>query len=239
MLNISILSAFFAGIISFVSPLIPAYLSFISGLSIDEMKSEENRWKAIRKVGLNSLLFILGFSLIFILLGASATFFGSFLRSHMFIFNKIAGLIIIILGLHLLGVFRIPWLYYEKRFHTKGRTLGILTPFIAGLAFAFGWTPCVGPILGGVLLLASNQATVIKGMILLAFYSAGLGIPFLIAGVGFNLFLNFFEKIKKHFKVIEVISGAFLILVGVLIFLDSFGLIAQFLYKLFPWLTIG
>lgn len=236
MLNISILSAFFAGLISFISPcvlpLIPAYLSFISGLSIEELKSENNKWKAASRVSLNSLLFILGFSVVFVSMGASATYLGSFLRYHFSIFNKIAGIVIVILGFHFLGVYRIPWLYYEKRFHNKGKTLGILTPFIVGLFFAFGWTPCVGPILAGVLLLASNQTTVVKGMILLVFYSAGLGIPFLITGVGFNLFLNVFEKIKRYFRIIEIISGLFLILVGALIFLGSLGLITDFFYKL-------
>jgi cytochrome c-type biogenesis protein len=242
MLNVSILSAFLAGIISFVSPcvlpLIPAYLSFVSGLSIEQMKSEDDRWKVTRKVSLNAFLFILGFSVVFVSLGASATFLGSFLRSNSFLFNKIAGMVIVIFGLHLLGIFRIPWLYYEKRFHTKDRTLGILTPFILGLAFAFGWTPCVGPILAGVLLLASNQDTIFKGMILLASYSAGLGIPFLVAGVGFNLFLDFFQKAKKHFRAIEAVSGLFLILIGVLIFFGSFGFISEFLYKLSPQLDV-
>ena len=243
MLNISILTAFLAGIFSFVSPcvlpLIPAYLSFISGFSIEQMKSEGNRWRVIKRVGLNSLLFILGFSLVFVLLGASATFLGSFLRSHRPLFDKIAGIIIVIFGLHLLGIFRIPWLYYEKRFHANDRTLGMLTPFVLGLTFAFGWAPCVGPILAGMLLLASTEATILKGIILLSFYSAGLGVPFFAAGVGFNLFIHLFEKLKRYFKIIEIISGLFLILVGVLVFLDSFRLISEFLYRVFPWLTVG
>ena len=142
-------------------------------------------------------------------------------------------------GLHLLGVFRIPWLYYEKRFHTQGRTLGIITPFILGLAFAFGWTPCVGPILAGMLLLASTQASVFKGMLLLAFYSLGLGIPFFVAGLGFNLFIDLFERFKKSLRMIEMISGLFLVLIGVLLFLDSFRLISEFLYRVLPWLTVG
>jgi cytochrome c-type biogenesis protein len=243
MLDISILTAFLAGIISFVSPcvlpLIPAYLSFISGFSIEEMKNEINRWKIIKKVSLSSSFFILGFSLVFVTLGASATFLGSFLRSHISLFNKIAGVIIMVFGLHLLGVFRIPWLYYEKRFHTQKRTMGILTPFVLGLAFAFGWAPCVGPILAGVLLLASTQTTLLKGMLLLSFYSLGLGLPFFVAGVGFNLFVDLFQKFKKHLRIIEIISGVFLIAIGVLVFLSSFRLVSEFLYGLFPWLTVG
>ena len=184
------------------------------------------------RVGLNALLFILGFSIVFVSMGASATYLGSFLRSHFSIFNKIAGILIVVLGLHFLGVYRIPWLYYEKRFHTKSKASGILTPLVVGLLFAFGWTPCVGPILAGVLLLASNQNTVVKGMILLIFYSAGLGIPFLVAGVGFNLFLNVFEKMRRYFRTIEVLSGLFLISIGVLIFLGSLGLLTDVFYKL-------
>jgi cytochrome c-type biogenesis protein len=243
MLNISILTAFLAGIISFISPcvlpLIPAYLSFISGFSIEEMKNGADRWKILKKVSLNSLFFILGFSFVFVAMGASATFLGSLLRSHISLFTKIAGAVIVVFGLHLLGVFRIPWLYYEKRFHTQGKTLGIITPFILGLAFAFGWTPCVGPILAGMLLLASTQASVLKGMLLLVFYSLGLGLPFFAVGLGFNLFIDLFERFKKHLRVIEIISGLFLILVGVLLFLGSFRLISEFLYRVFPWLTVG
>ncbi len=231
--NISLLAAFTAGLISFISPcvlpLIPAYLSFISGVSVEEMKSRERGSEVLKKVSLNTLLFILGFSVVFVALGASATFLGDFLLSKLSIFNKIAGAIIMLLGLHLLGVFRIRFLNYEKRFHTRSRPLGLVGSFLVGLAFAFGWTPCIGPILAGILLVASNQDTVAKGMVLLSSYSLGLGIPFFVTAVSFHSFLSVFGWIRKHFRTVEIISGLFLILIGFLIFTGSFSTLTGFL----------
>ena len=231
--NVSLLAAFTAGLISFVSPcvlpLIPAYLSFISGVSVEEMKSRERKSEVLKKVSLNTLFFILGFSVVFVALGASATFVGDFLLSKLSIFNKIAGAIIMLLGLHLLGVFRIRFLNYEKRFHTRSRPLGPLGSFLVGLAFAFGWTPCIGPILAGILLVASNQDTVAKGMVLLSSYSLGLGIPFFVTAVSFHSFLSVFGWIRKHFRTVEIISGLFLILIGFLIFTGSFSALTGFL----------
>ncbi len=231
--NISLFAAFTAGLISFISPcvlpLIPAYLSFISGVSVEEMKSRDKKSQALKKVSLNTVLFVLGFSVVFVALGASATFIGDFLLSKLSLFNKVAGAIIMILGLHLLGVFRIRFLNYEKRFHAKRRPLGLLGSFLMGLAFAFGWTPCIGPILAGILLLASNQDTVTKGVVLLSSYSLGLGIPFFVTAVSFHSFLSVFGWIKKHFRTVEIISGVFLILVGFLIFIGSFSSLTGFL----------
>jgi cytochrome c-type biogenesis protein len=233
--NISLLAAFTAGLISFVSPcvlpLIPAYLSFISGVSVEEMKSRDRKSEVLRKVSLNTILFVLGFSLIFVALGASATFVGDFLLSKLSLFNKIAGAIIMLLGLHLLGVFRISFLNYEKRFHARSRSLGPLSSFLLGLAFAFGWTPCIGPILAGILLVASNQDTVTKGIVLLSAYSLGLGIPFFVTAVSFHSFLSVFGWIKKHFRVVEIISGLFLITIGFLIFIGSFSSLTGFLVR--------
>jgi cytochrome c-type biogenesis protein len=233
--NVSLFAAFTAGLISFISPcvlpLIPAYLSFISGVSVEEMKSQDRKSAVLKKVSLNTLLFILGFSLVFVALGASATFIGDFLLSKLSLFNKIAGVIIVLLGLHLLGVFRIPFLNYEKRFHTKSKPLGLLGSFLVGLAFAFGWTPCIGPILAGILLLASNQDTITKGVVLLSSYSLGLGIPFFVTAVSFHSFLSVFGWIKKHFRTIEIISGLFLIIIGFLIFIGSFSSLTGFLVR--------
>jgi cytochrome c-type biogenesis protein len=241
--NVSLLAAFTAGVISFISPcvlpLIPGYLSFISGVSLEEMKGEEKKSEALKKVTLNTLLFVLGFSVVFTAMGASATFVGEFLLSKLSLFNKIAGAIIILLGLHIMGVFRISFLNYEKRFHTKSKPLGPLGSFVVGLAFAFGWTPCIGPILGGILLLASNQDTMGKGIVLLSSYSLGLGIPFLITAVSFNTFLGVFGWVKKHFRTIEIISGLLLVIIGVFIFIGSFGYIASLLNQWFPWLQTG
>ena len=233
--NVSLFAAFTAGIISFISPcvlpLIPAYLSFISGVSVEEMKSRDRKSQALKKVSVNTILFVLGFSVVFVALGASATFVGDFLLSKLSLFNKIAGAIIILLGLHLLGVFRIRFLNYEKRFHARSRPLGPLGSFLVGLAFAFGWTPCIGPILAGILLLASNQDTVTKGVVLLSAYSLGLGIPFFVTAVSFHTFLSVFGWIKKHFRVVEIISGLFLIIIGFLIFIGSFSALTGFLIR--------
>ncbi len=241
--NVSILAAFTAGIISFISPcvlpLIPGYLSFISGVSVEELKSGDKKSGALRKVSTNTLLFVLGFTVVFVAMGASATFVGEFLLSKLSLFNKIAGVIIIILGLHIIGVFRIPFLNYEKRFHARGRPLGPLGSFVVGLAFAFGWTPCIGPILGGILALAANQDTVGKGVVLLSSYSLGLGIPFFITAVSFNTFLGFFGWVKKHFRTIEIISGLLLVGIGFLMFIGSFGYIAGLMTQWFPWLEGG
>lgn len=235
--NISLLAAFTAGIISFISPcvlpLIPGYLSFISGVSVEEMEIGDKRSKALKKVVLNTLFFVLGFSVVFTALGASATFVGSFLLSKISLFNKIAGVIIVILGLHIAGIYRIPFLNYEKRFHARNKPLGPLGSFLIGLAFAFGWTPCIGPILGGILLMASNQGTVLKGVLLLLAYSLGLGIPFFITAISFNTFLGFFGWVKKHFRTIEIISGLFLVAIGILIFFGSFNYITGLFNQLF------
>ncbi|NIM97500.1 MAG: cytochrome c biogenesis protein CcdA [candidate division Zixibacteria bacterium] len=228
--NVTVLAAFTAGIISFISPcvlpLIPGYLSFISGVSLEEMKGGDRKSGALKKVSLNTLLFVLGFSFVFTAMGASATFIGEFLLSKLALFNKIAGVIIVVLGLHIMGLFRISFLNYEKRFHTKTKPLGPLGSFVVGLAFAFGWTPCIGPILGGILLLASNQDTVGKGIVLLSSYSLGLGIPFFITAVSFNTFLGVFGWVKKHFRTVEIVSGLLLVTIGFLIFIGSFSYVA-------------
>ena len=227
--NVSLLAAFTAGIISFISPcvlpLIPGYLSFISGVSLEEMGAGGKKSAALKKVSLNTLFFVLGFTVVFTALGASATFVGSFLLSKLSLFNKIAGIIIVVLGLHITGIFRIPFLNYEKRFHAKSKPIGPLGSFLIGLAFAFGWTPCIGPILGSCLLMACNQDTVGKGIVLLASYSMGLGIPFFVTAVSFSTFLGIFGWVKKHFRTIEIISGLFLVAIGILIFFGSFNYI--------------
>ena len=237
------MAAFTGGLISFISPcvlpLIPGYLSFITGLTLDELQSKEGKLETIKKTSLNSLFFVLGFSIIFILMGASATFLGKFIISKMSIFNKVAGVIIFVFGFHLIGILRIPWLDYEKRFHAKKKRLGLFESFVIGLAFAFGWSPCIGPILAGILVLASNQETVTQGMGLRLAYSLGLGLPFIVTGIGFNLFLDFFGKVKKHFRTIETVSGLFLMIIGVLIFFDAMGFISSFLVRLFPGLLKG
>ncbi len=239
--NIGILTAFAFGFLSFISPcvlpIVPGYISFISGVSLNEIESTGNKLKARRKIILNTLFFVFGFSVVFILLGATATAVGQFLLENLPIFSQIAGVIIIIFGLHMTGVFKIKYLQYEKRIHTRTKPLGFLGSFVVGLAFAFGWTPCIGPILGAILGIAAQKETVFQGIVLLTSYSAGLGIPFLITGISISAFYNFFDKIKHHFKKIEIIGGILLIIVGILMLTGSLTIIASYLTKWLPFLN--
>ncbi len=239
--SVGILAALTAGLISFVSPcvlpVVPAYLSFVSGLSIEEMRASGSDKSLRRTMLLNCLAFVAGFSAVFIALGASATFVGAFLNENMQILAKIAGVVIVIFGLHTIGIFKIPFLNYEKRFHQNQKSAGMLGSFVVGLAFAFGWTPCIGPILGAILGVASTSGSVGKGMMLLSFYSLGLGVPFILAGLSVDSFFRWSGKVKSNFRVIEIVSGLFLIIVGLMIFFDKFGWLATLLSRMFPKLT--
>ena len=241
-MEMSIVTAFLAGIISFVSPcvlpLVPGYLSFISGVSLDDIKTQK-KGGVLKKVTLNTLFFVAGFSLVFIAFGATATTIGQFLGQHKTIISRIAGIMVIVFGLHFMGVFRIKWLLYEKRFQTQGSKAGFLSSFLIGLAFAFGWTPCIGPILAGILTIAAAQETVGQGILLLAVYSAGLGIPFLLTGLAFNTFITLSGKLKQHFRVIETIGGVLLVMVGILLVTNSFTMLSGDFAELFPWLNLG
>ncbi len=244
MSEISMLGAFVAGILSFLSPcvlpLVPAYLSFISGVSVDALRNEEGLGHAnIRKTAIiQSLWFILGFSLVFIALGASASLIGQWLLSHMAVLAKIAGLIIIVFGLHYTGLIRIPFLMVEARLSTENvkGTSGI-GALVLGSAFAFGWTPCIGPILGAILAMAGAQGQIGEGMLLLVLYSVGLGIPFLLAAFATNAFLNWSHQFKRHLHAVEVFSGILLMIVGTMIFLGSFTEVAAWLLEYLPWLA--
>ncbi|PID57031.1 cytochrome C biogenesis protein [candidate division KSB3 bacterium] len=240
--EISMFAAFFAGILSFLSPcvlpLVPAYISFMSGVSVDDLRQSENRRGVLKKTLLTSLAFVIGFTVVFVALGATATTVGEFLLTRIQFISKIAGIVIIVLGLHFLGLFKraLGFLNYEKRFHVQKVQAGAAGAFVIGLAFAFGWTPCVGPILGPILFLAGGQETVGKGILLLTAYSLGLGIPFLLTAVATQKFLHIFDKVKRHFQLIEILSGLFLILVGVLIFSGKFAVVTAKLIEWFPWL---
>jgi cytochrome c-type biogenesis protein len=175
----------------------------------------------MRRAFISSLFFVLGFSTVFISLGASATLVGGFLETKRALFMNIAGIIVILLGLHVLGLFRIRALYGEKRFRAAKLPGGFVGAFIAGFAFAFGWTPCVGPILGTILVYAGDQETVGQGLMLLIAYSAGLGIPFLITALGIGKFIGALDWMTRHFRAVEVVTGCLLILVGVLILANN------------------
>ncbi len=224
--------AFLAGIVSFLSPcvlpLVPGYISMISGLSLSELSEGADRRAATRRAGLASICFVLGFSAVFTALGASASAVGTLLSSHMALLSKLAGALIIVFGLHVTGLVPIRWLYYEKRIQAGG-TPGYLGAFLMGLAFAFGWTPCIGPILASILALAATQETVGQGTALLFVYSLGLGIPFIATGFGVNAFLRFFAKYKPFIRWGEIAAGALLILVGVLVLSNKLTVLVRFL----------
>ena len=224
------IAAFLAGLISFLSPcvltLVPGYVSLISGAGVEELKS--NDAQLLRKGMLNSLAFIVGFSLVFIALGAISTEVGQMLRYYKSTLARVAGVVIIVFGLHLTGIFRIKWLYSDARLHgVKGGS----TPwgaFVIGFAFAFGWTPCVGPILAVILGFAAAQDSVSKGIALLAIYSMGLAVPFLVTSVGIERFLRFYSRFRSHMHALEVASGALLIVLGGLLVAGRFTLISSY-----------
>ena len=189
------------------------------------------------RVGLSSLVFVLGFSSVFIAIGAAATLVGATLQAYKRELGMVGGVIIIVLGLHTAGILPIKWLLYEKRATVKSRPLGLLGAYLVGLAFAFGWTPCIGPILGAILLYASQQDTVAQGIGLLAAYSLGLGVPFVVAGLAVNRFFAASGHIKRHMKAVEYVSGALLIGVGLLLLTDRLTLLAAWFSRMFPALT--
>ena len=223
--------AFIAGLISFLSPcvlpLVPGYISIVSGSSLEQLKAQDKDVSILRTVLMNSITFIVGFSITFILLGASATWLGQVLVSWRQLLDKIAGLILIVFGVHVLGIVKINALYQDKRFHNVEKPRGAIGSLVLGLVFAFGWTPCLGPILAGILAIASTKQTVTEGMLLLGVYSAGLGIPFLMTSFALNKFLAFYGRFKRHFHAVEMVSGALVIAVGIMMVTGSLTRLAS------------
>ena len=239
--NVTLFAAFLAGVLSFISPcvlpLIPGYLSFVSGVTLEDMRGTGATIApagARRRAVIMSLAFVLGFSIVFVSLGASATAIGTLLMEHLSLLGKIAGIVIILFGLHMMGVLRIGWLYNEKRMQTSAKPAGFFGAMLVGIAFAFGWTPCIGPILAAILAVAATQESVMEGVKLLAVYSAGLGVPFIATSVAINKFFAASAKIRRHYHAIEVVSGVLLVAVGLLIFTNRFTVIAQFLTPYLP-----
>jgi cytochrome c-type biogenesis protein len=230
--NLSIPIAFLAGIVSFLSPcvlpLIPGYISMLSGESIEALRAQAGG-ALVARIFANSVAFVLGFSVVFIALGASATAVGGFLVAQRTTFNIVAGIIIIVFGLHLTGLVKIPFLYRDKRIDAGAPRRGAVGSFLLGFAFAFGWTPCIGPILAGILAVAATRNTVFQGMFLLAVYSAGLAIPFLLTGLGLSQFLKFYGRFRKHLQAVEVASGVLLIGIGVLMAFNKFTILSGYL----------
>lgn len=243
--EISSLSALLAGLISFLSPcvlpLVPPYLCYMAGASLDELTSgiSQSKGASIRRRALiGACAFVLGFTVVFVILGAGASTIGQYVRAHLDVIAFVAGLVIILMGMHFLGWLKIGLFYREARFQSSGT--GYLGAFVMGLAFAFGWTPCLGPILGVILGLAAAKNSVAEGATLLAIYSAGLGIPFILAALFVQPFMNFLSRFKAHLGVVEKAMGAILILTGVLFISGGMQTMSYWMLETFPSLaTLG
>jgi cytochrome c-type biogenesis protein len=225
------IAAFVAGLVSFLSPcvlpLVPGYVSLISGVGVEELKAQESR--LLGKVMLNSVGFIAGFSVVFVALGAISTEVGQLMARYKSILAQVAGVIIILFGLHLTGLFKIKALYTDARLHGVKGSSTAWGAFLIGFAFAFGWTPCVGPILAVILGFAAAQDSVAKGILLLAVYSSGLAVPFLLTSLGIGQFLRFYKRFRMHMHALEVASGGLLIVLGVLLVFGRFTIISNYL----------
>jgi cytochrome c-type biogenesis protein len=234
--EISTLIAFTAGILSFVSPcvlpLVPSYITYITGVSFKEFTDVTVRPRLRWATMLHSALFIMGFSTIFILMGASASYLGQALIEYQSWIMKGGGVLIIVLGIHFTGVINIPFLQMEKRFELRKKPLGYLGSFLVGVVFAAGWTPCIGPILSTILIYASTSKNYTTGIYLLTVYSMGLGIPFFLSSLAFSTFLSAFDRMKRYMRWISFISGIFMILIGILFLTDTFREINAFFNRL-------
>lgn len=223
------LSAFIAGLISFLSPcvlpLVPGYVSLISGASVEELQTGDR--SLMKTVMLHSIMFILGFTLVFVTLGAAASGLGQLAHAYKKYLTWAAGVIIIIFGIHLTGIVKIKALYADKRLHSIQGGKSPIGAFVVGFAFAFGWTPCIGPILGSILGLAANAGTMAKGIFLLWVYSLGLAVPFLLTSIGVDRFLVFYGKFRRHLNTVEILSGVLLIAIGALILAGHFTWLAS------------
>ena len=242
MMEITFFGAFVAGLLSFVSPcvlpLIPAYICFLGGASLGQLTEEGGVDPATqRRVLYSAFAFVLGFSTIFISLGATATALSTLIAQHSLLLSQIAGTILVIFGLHYMGVFRIGFLNFEKRFHLENKPAGLIGSYILGLAFAFGWTPCVGPILASVLMVAASGDSTSYGILLLTVYAAGLGIPFLIAAFAVKPFMAFISRFKKQMRKIEITISVLLIITGIAIFTGDLAEVANWLLNTFPVFT--
>lgn len=220
--EVSCAGAFIAGLLSFLSPcvlpLIPSYITYITGLSFSDLQAEHPGHVVRRKSTLHSLCFILGFTAVFVLLGASATWLGSLLQQHSGTIRKIGGLLIVVFGIHVTGLVPLGLLLGERRLRVRHKPAGYAGSFLVGLVFAAGWTPCIGPILASILMVAATEARVVQGIVLLLCYSLGLGIPFLISSLALHQFLVLFNRFKRFIRLFEIVTGVMLILVGVLLY---------------------
>ena len=234
--QVSLFAAFSAGLLSFISPcvlpLVPSYVSYITGLSLEQLTDDVERRCFRKAILLNSLLFILGFSSVFIAFGASASFIGQILYQYQDIIRKLGAVLIIIFGFYMLGILKIDFLmreHYLVQFNS--RPVGYVGSFLIGTAFAAAWTPCVGPILGAILAYASTTESMKDGIFLLASYSVGLGLPLFITAFSIDSFLNYFKKARVYMRGVSVVGGAFLIMAGLMIYGDSLARLTSFLER--------
>lgn len=230
--SVGLLIAFTAGGLSFLSPcvlpLIPSYMSFITGMSLDEMG--EHRGAAFT----HALLFVSGFTLIFLMLGATASSLGRLLQFHQVWLERFGGVLIIFFGLYLLGVFRLGALARERRVHIQNKPLGYAGSVLVGVAFGAGWTPCIGPILGAILMYAGTQGSMAQGVVLLLFYSLGLAVPFLVAALAVERFIKWFQRYRQYMPLVTKVSGGILLFLGLLLLSGYFSLLASWLQGLTP-----
>lgn len=234
--NITFVIAFSAGFLSFVSPcvlpLIPSYVSYITGISFEDLVEGGEEKNFTRVTLYNSLAFISGFTLIFVALGASSSYIGSILRDYQELIMRVGGLLVIFFGLFILGVIKFDFINREKKFHLQEKPAGYLGSVFVGIVFAAGWTPCIGPMLGSILSLATSEGSVLFGIQLLFVYSIGLGLPFLITSLALNTFLHHLPKVTRHMKVITTVSGLILVGVGALLVTDRFTDLTNFFQSL-------
>ena len=232
--DVGILIAFTAGVFSFLSPcvlpLVPSYLTFVTGMSLEDLEAGVNRKTTL----IHSVLFVAGFSMIFILLGASASFLGQFFRQYEIWIARVGGLIIVILGLHLTGLFRLTPLMRERRVQLNDKPAGFIGTFGVGMAFGAGWTPCIGPVLGAILTYGFSQDTMWAGVGLLSVYSLGLAVPFLLAALALDWFLQAFKRFRKHLRTVEIASGVLLVALGILLMTGTFTILSGWLTRFTP-----
>ena len=236
--DVTLIGAFVAGLLSFVSPcvlpLVPPYLAYLAGVSLDELTGEGAEKADPRSVFFTSLAFVFGFSTVFVALGASASFIGQVITQHFEILGYIAGAVIILMGLHFLGVFRIGLFYREARVQVDRKPAGLAGAYVMGLAFAFGWTPCVGPILAAILFVAGSEESVSQGAVLLGAYALGMGLPFLIAGLFAGPFMRFMSRFRRHMMTVERTMGVLLICTGVAFLTGQMAAFSFWLLETFP-----
>lgn len=244
MLDIGFGAALLAGMLSFLSPcilpIVPPYLAWLAGVSFAELQSSPAGSAAKWRVVSSSVMFVLGFATVFIALGATASIVGRTIAQYFDVLSIVAGAVILIMGLHFLGVFRLGLLYREARVQVNRKPAGLLGAYVVGLAFAFGWTPCVGPILAAILFIAGAEETALRGATLLAAYSLGIGVPFILAAVFASQFLGWAARFKKHMQKIEMAMGGLLVITGILFMTGQMSAISFWLLEQFPvFSTIG